>query len=153
MLRRPRIIRPILQERKRDELLCHHWNRKETQTELSLSKSTLSLSFPLLMNFFVLAMPVNAVKKLGVSEWKWPRNVLRQSRELMLSPILHPHWLIYCLSLYFITKLFVLHLSERTDCFSRQNGPPFKFLNLLMIIAAARRTKNSQFQKAVRILA
>ena len=29
---------------------------KETQTELSLSKSTLSLSFPLLMNFFVLGM-------------------------------------------------------------------------------------------------
>ena len=29
---------------------------KETQTELSFSKSTLSLSFPLLMNFFVLAM-------------------------------------------------------------------------------------------------
>ena len=45
-----------------------------------------------------------------------------------------------------------MFLRELTASLAKM-GALFKFRNLLMIFAAARRTKNSQFQKAVRILA
>ena len=45
MLRRTRIIRPTQQKRKRANYFVIKNYRKETQTELSLSKSTLTFSF------------------------------------------------------------------------------------------------------------
>ena len=43
-------------KKKKGRITLSSRNRKVTQTELSLWKSTLSLSFPLLINFLVLAM-------------------------------------------------------------------------------------------------